>query len=112
MSQKNYSPLYYFKYFKNVLGHHIYVFIVLNFLVGLLDGIGLTMFIPLLSHATNSNNTEQSLGYLNVVIDFFRNIGIDLSITNILLLMFFLFSIKGLINYLKTKYQCNQKIKI
>ena len=104
MSQKKYSALYYFKYFKNVLGHHIYVFIVLNFLVGLLDGIGLTMFIPLLSHATNSNNTEQSLGYLNVVIDFFRNIGIDLSITNILLLMFFLFSIKGLINYIKTIY--------
>ena len=104
MSQKKYSALYYFKYFRNVLGHHIYVFIVLNFLVGLLDGIGLTMFIPLISYATNSNNTEQSLGYLNVVIDFFKSIGINLTVTNILLLMVFLFSAKGLINYLKTIY--------
>lgn len=39
-------------YFKNILGNHIYVFILLNSLVGLLDGIGLTMFIPLLSVAT------------------------------------------------------------
>lgn len=104
MSQKKYSAFGYFKYFRNILGKHIYIFIVLNFLVGLLDGIGLTMFIPLLSAATDNNNTETSLGQLSIVIDSLKNVGIDFTITNMLVLMVFLFTMKGIINYLKTIY--------
>lgn len=104
MNQKKYSAFGYFKYFRNILGRHIYVFIVLNFLVGLLDGFGLTMFIPLLSAATENSNAEESLGELSIVIDFLKNIGIDFTITNMLILMVFLFTMKGLINYLKTIY--------
>ncbi|MDO4225307.1 MAG: ABC transporter ATP-binding protein, partial [Bergeyella zoohelcum] len=102
--KKQYSSIGYFKYFRNILGKHIYVFIILNFLVGLLDGIGLTMFIPLLSATTDSNNAEQSLGQLAKVIDFLKSLGIDFNIVSILLLMVLLFTLKGLINYLKTIY--------
>ncbi|MFB9120319.1 ABC transporter ATP-binding protein [Bergeyella porcorum] len=101
---EKYNFLGYFKYFKNILGNHIYVFILLNSLVGLLDGIGLTMFIPLLSVATDSSNANESLGKLKIVIDFLKNIGIEFNIVNILILMVLLFSTKGLINYLKTIY--------
>lgn len=101
---KNKSLIAHFIYFKDILGRHIYVFVVLNFLVGLLDGFGLTMFIPLLSAATESTNANESLGKLSVVIDFLRNIGVEFNIVNILILMVLLFTGKGLINYLKTLY--------
>lgn len=111
MSQKKYSAFGYFKYFRGILGNHIYAFIFLNFLVGLLDGIGLTMFIPLLSAATDSSNADQSLGKLAVVINFLKDIGIDFTIVNMLALMVALFTMKGLINYLKTIYTTKINIK-
>lgn len=101
---KKYSFLGYFRYFKKILGNHIYLFIILNSLVGILDGIGLTMFIPLLSVATDSSNANESLGKLQIVIDFLKNIGIEFNVVNILILMVLLFSAKGFINYLKTIY--------
>lgn len=111
MNQKKYSVFGYFKYFKGILGNHIYAFIFLNFLVGLLDGIGLTMFIPLLSAATDSNNAEQSLGKLAIIINFLKNIGIEFNIINMLFLMVGLFSMKGLLNYLKTIYTTKINIR-
>lgn len=102
--KKTYSFFGYFRYFRELLGRHIYVFIILNFFIGLLDGIGLTMFIPLLSAATEDSNVEDSLGQLAIGINALKNIGIKFNITNMLLIMIFLFSMKGLINYLKDIY--------
>lgn len=101
---QNKSLIAHFTYFKDILGRHIYVFIVLNFLVGLLDGFGLTMFIPLLSAATDSTNANESLGKLSMVIDFLKDLGLEFNIVNILILMVLLFTGKGAINYLKTIY--------
>lgn len=93
-----------FNYFREKLGKHIYVFIVLNFLVGLLDGLGLTMFIPLLSAATDTTNANESLGSLQVVIDFLQSWGIEFTIVNILILMVVLFTFKGVISYFRSIY--------
>lgn len=101
---KKHSIVGYFRYFKNILGWHIYSFIILNAFVGILDGIGLTMFIPLLSAATDSSNANESLGQLQLVIDFIKSLGISFTVVNMLLLMIFLFTAKGVINYLKTAY--------
>ncbi len=101
---KKYTIWGYFQYFKNLLGYHIYIFLILNLLIGLLDGIGLTMFIPLLSIATNSETSNESLGQLHIIIDFFKYIGIEINITNMLLLMVGMFVFKGITNYLKSLY--------
>lgn len=108
---KKKSLLFNFNYFKDILGRHIYVFIFLNFLVGLLDGFGLTMFIPLLSAATDTTNANASLGKLGIVIDYLKKIGIEFNIVNILILMVLLFTGKGLINYFKTVYITNINIR-
>lgn len=109
---KKYTIWGYFQYFKNLLGYHIYIFLILNLLIGLLDGIGLTMFIPLLSIATNSETSNKSLGQLQIIIDFFKYIGIEINITNMLLLMVGMFVFKGITNYLKSLYMTKVNLVI
>lgn len=109
---KKYTIRGYFQYFKNLLGYHIYIFLILNLLIGLLDGIGLTMFIPLLSIATNSETSNESLGQLQIIIDFFKYIGIEINITNMLLLMVGMFVFKGITNYLKSLYMTKVNLVI
>ena len=109
---KKYTIWGYFQYFKNLLGYHIYIFLILNLSIGLLDGIGLTMFIPLLSIATNSETSNESLGQLQIIIDFFKYIGIEINITNMLLLMVGMFVFKGITNYLKSLYMTKVNLVI
>ena len=109
---KKYTIWGYFQYFKNLLGYHIYIFLILNLLIGLLDGIGLTMFIPLLSIATKSETSNESLGQLQIIIDFFKYIGIEINITNMLLLMVGMFVFKGITNYLKSLYMTKVNLVI
>ena len=109
---KKYTIRGYFQYFKNLLGYHIYIFLILNLLIGLLDGIGLTMFFPLLSIATNSETSNESLGQLQIIIDFFKYIGIEINITNMLLLMVGMFVFKGITNYLKSLYMTKVNLVI
>ena len=63
-SSKHTSVIGFFNYYRKIVGYKLYVYVVLNFLVGLLDGIGLTLFIPLLYLSTNTKSDNQSLGKL------------------------------------------------
>jgi ABC transporter, transmembrane region len=103
-NKKHISGLGFFNYFKNIIGWHIYAYLVLNFLVGLLDGLGLAMFVPLLAIATGSNTGNESLGNLEFLIDFIHTLGIELNLQNALLLMVGLFALKNFFFYLKIIY--------
>ena len=103
-NKKNISGLGFFNYFKNIIGWHIYAYLVLNFLVGLLDGLGLAMFVPLLAIATGSNTGNESLGNLEFLIDFIHTLGIELNLQNALLLMVGLFALKNFFFYLRIIY--------
>ena len=61
-SSKHTADIGFFNYYRKIVGYKLYVYVVLNFLVGLLDGIGLTLFIPLLYLSTNTKSDNQSLG--------------------------------------------------
>ena len=77
--KKYFKSLYFFyKY----LRFDIFIALLLNILVGLLDGIGLTMFLPLLNLLENQDKNPE-LGS-DKIIDFIHKTGIDLNITNIL----------------------------
>ena len=103
-NKKHISGLGFFNYFKNIIGWHIYAYLVLNFLVGLLDGLGLAMFVPLLAIATGSNTGNESLGNLEFLIDFIHTLGIELNLQNALLLMVGLFALKNFFFYLRIIY--------
>lgn len=94
----------FFRYFKNIVGWHIYGLILLNIFVGLLDGFGLALFVPLLAIATKSSAGEESLGKLKFLVDFIENSGLEVNLVTVLLLMIFLFILKGILYYIKSLY--------
>lgn len=95
---------YYFLYFKKFIGFHIYIFIVINFFVGLLDSMGLAMFIPLLSLASNENSSEKINGWQEFLIKLLQFIGFELNIFSVLILMLLLFLMKGAFSYARSIY--------
>src|SRR5690606_27876911 len=76
----------------------------LSFGKGLLDGFGLAMFIPLLKTTGESSAESGSseLGNLSFLPDFFENqMGIDLTIFNVLIIILVFFFLKGGITFLE-----------
>ncbi|AFR35041.1 ABC transporter ATP-binding protein [Riemerella anatipestifer] len=104
MKNKTTSSLGFFNYFKKIIGWHIYGYILLNFLVGLLDGLGLAMFVPLLSIATGNTANNESLGQLEFLVTGIKQLGIELNLATALGLMISLFVLKGIFFYIRTIY--------
>ena len=93
------SFFYFFKY----LRYRIFIAFLLSFFKGMLDGFGLAMFIPLLkmSNPMPSDNQENELGNLSFLPDFLESIGISMNIPNVLLIILFFFSLKGIISFIE-----------
>ncbi|WP_423818749.1 ABC transporter ATP-binding protein [Salinimicrobium sp. TIG7-5_MAKvit] len=90
------SLAYYYSY----SGHRIIVIIAFSIFVGLLDGFGLAMFLPLLKMVSDSGAVEpDSLGRLSFLLEFLNNIGLSLNLGTILGFMVILFFLKGLMQY-------------
>lgn len=100
---KKFDTLYYFyKY----IGNKIFILLVFNFLYVLMDGFGLTMFIPLLQIADGNTNTEGANGrlikYTSTLFDFLH---LPMNIITMLLLIMLLFGLKALFTYFTMAYQ-------
>ena len=113
MNSKNTSLLKYFSYFKNIAGWHMYGYILVNLLVGLLDGLGLAMFIPLLGIASgiNANTGDENSDVINFIVNLFDSVGINLNLVSALLFMVVVFSIKGVFYYLRNVYFIKIRVK-
>lgn len=96
------SALGFFKYFRKLTGLKVYIYILLNIFVGLLDGIGLTMFVPLLYIAADIDSTSPNASNFNYLTDFLDKINLELSLETVLILMILVFTFKGLFSYIKT----------
>lgn len=96
------SIIGFFNYYRKIVGFKLYVYVFLNFLVGLLDGIGLTMFIPLLYLSTNSKSDNQTLGKLQFLVDVIEKSGYKLTLSVALFIMVNVFSLKGILSYIRT----------
>ncbi len=69
--------------------------IVLGVLVGVLDGFGLAMFMPLLEMVNEAKQANgSSLGNLSFLVTFMDSIGLSLSLTTVLLMLVFFFVFK------------------
>ena len=80
----------------------------LSVIVGLLDGLGLTMFLPLLQLVSESGTVDpDSLGKLGFLLDFFEQMGIPINLVSILCLMMVFFFGKGLMLYFSGIYKVN-----
>jgi len=80
----------------------------LSIFIGTLDGLGLTMFLPLLQMVDDSSKIDpESLGKLRFLIDFIENVGIPLNLVSVLILMSSFFFAKGVIQYIAGIYKVN-----
>ncbi|NJW53446.1 ABC transporter ATP-binding protein [Salinimicrobium oceani] len=97
-----------FAYFYSYLEYRIFVVVVFSLLIGILDGLGLTMFLPLLQMINDSTEIDpESLGRLGFLVDFIEGIGLNLTIFSVLLFMAFFFLVKGVIQYIGGVYKVN-----
>lgn len=89
-----------FSWFFSYIGFKFPIAILLSTLVGMFDGLGLTMFLPLLkllnSEQTNHEEGLQGYRFLSEMFDF---IGVDINIGSVLLCMSIFFALKGIIKY-------------
>lgn len=88
-------------YFHGYLKYRIVVFLILSILVGVLDGLGLIMFVPLLESVSNSpaDASKGQLGNLSFIIDAFNYLGIKLTLISLFFVMLSFFSFKGVFQY-------------
>lgn len=106
----NNSIIGYFKFYYSVIKNKISKYILLNIIIGLFDGVGLALFIPLLlisnSSDTFSNSDSKFINAFSSIMDFFH---IEISIISILFLILIIFTIKGLFRFLQLYYLAKMK---
>lgn len=91
-------------YFYHHLRYRLVLLLVVSILVGLLDGLGLAMFLPLLELVADSNAQASSaaMGNLAFILDGLQALGLQLTLTVVLLTMLAFFMLKGIAKWLET----------
>lgn len=97
----------YFFYFYSYLGYRIFVSLVLSLLVGVMDGFGLAMFIPLLQtvDAGNSAPDGSNLGNMSFLVKAFDYFGVSLNLVVVLAVILVFFTIKGALKFAEGYYR-------
>lgn len=99
----------YFKYFSlfyKYLGYRIFVLLSLSFFVGVFDGFGIALFIPLIQASMDGDvDLSESFGNFKFIFDLFEQMGLDITVSFMLGLMIFLFLLKGIFKFLDTNYK-------
>ena len=95
---------YYFNYFYRYIGYRIYILIFLGLIMGILDGFGIAMFIPLIEvmSVEGEAQTFDQMGKLAFLAESINDLGIRLSLNMILLIMLLFFLLKGFFNFIKS----------
>lgn len=91
-------------YFYHHLRYRLVLLLVVSILVGLLDGLGLAMFLPLLELVADSNAQASSaaMGNLAFILDGLQALGLQLTLTVVLLTMLGFFVFKGIARYISS----------
>ena len=109
MFQKLLDKFNYFFYFYKILKYKMFVSIILGIAVGILDGLGLAMFIPLLKVATEGGTSSENSKTTEGLLVIFNYLNIPVTLVSILLIMMFFFIFKSLFafleSYLRVIYQ-------
>tara|TARA_Y100000114_G_scaffold120045_1_gene114868 strand:- start:55369 stop:57093 length:1725 start_codon:yes stop_codon:yes gene_type:complete len=81
--------------------------LIASVLVGFLDGLGLTMFLPLISLADNGNpsSSTNELGDLEFLVNWMERAGLSFDLVTILLVICFFFLTKGFFKFLEAAYK-------
>lgn len=95
-----------FAFFYSYLRNKIFIVLFLSIAVSFLDGIGLTMFIPLLQVVDSSSSIDASeMGKLGLLVEGMQNIGIPMELVWVLVIMLVFFCLKGVAVYINSIYK-------
>ena len=99
----------YFYFFYRGTGYKLFVNFFLCIAVSFFDGMGLAMFMPLLQAVGDGNgdSKNKSIGQLHYLTDAIRNLGFELNLNTVLVILLILFLLKGVIKFLQLNYQVN-----
>lgn len=98
-------------YFYSHLHYRLFILLIVSILVGLMDGLGLAMFLPLLELMADqqAEATSEQMGNLAFILNWLEWMGWELSLTIVLCTMLFFFILKGIAKwsqeYLSVVYQ-------
>ena len=96
-----------FAFFYHYLGNKVFIAFFLSVAVSFLDGLGLTMFFPLLQvvgvEAVGSESSD--LGNLTYLMDGIESLGISLTLGSVLIIMLVFFTFKGVAFYFSYVYR-------
>lgn len=109
---KNFTKKYFrhFAFFYSYIGYRIFILISFSIFVGLIDGFGLAMFIPVfeLAAASDPGAGSESLGELQFLLNGLNAVGLEVNLNTVIVLMVILFSLKAVLKFFDGMY----KIKI
>src|SRR5690606_10521969 len=92
-------------FFYTYLRSSLFLLLIFNFFMVLLDSVGLTMFVPLLQVADGNESFGAENGKLiEVVESFFGIFHLSVTVINMLILIALIFSLKALFVYYVQKY--------
>ena len=75
-------------------------------MVGLMDGIGLALFMPLLQIASDPDNVNsENMGNLAFIVDGLKSVGLSLNLMVVLTTLLIVFLVKGVFKYLEAYYK-------
>ena len=91
-----------FAYFYRHLRYRFFVMLIMTVFIGILDGFGLAMFLPLLELVAEptAGANAGSLGKLAFLVKGLQGAGLPLNLTVVLLVILVFFSLKGAANFL------------
>ena len=97
-----------FVWFYNYLSNRLFLSIALSILVGLLDGMSLTMFIPLLQMVSDPlSSSLEGLGELDFIVEQINAFEIEINFAVILISMTLFFTLKGIAKFIFEIYRVN-----
>ncbi|MCE7995984.1 MAG: ABC transporter ATP-binding protein [Roseivirga sp.] len=99
------NKLPYLRYFYGQLGYRVFVVMLTSLLVGILDGFGLAMFLPLLETVGSESPDSENLGNFSFLLDYLDSSGIGVSVMSILLSMMVFFILKGIAKFAESMYK-------
>jgi len=96
----------YFRFFYKTLKYRLFIRMFMGIGVGLLDGFGLAMFLPLLqlTEPSASGTAEHSMGNLSFILTGMNSLGMSVTLVNVLFVLAIFFILKGVASYVNGAY--------
>lgn len=94
-----------FRFFYQYIRNRFFVLVLLSIIVGLLDGFGISMIVPLLATLdTGESDRTEVDRYQQVLTDALDRLGIEFTLTSIFLVMLLIFTIKSIAVFAESYY--------